>query len=103
MALALLICLTCLAQFTTRTVAGVVTDKRGNALPNSAVELENAITLSVMSAITDKHGHYHFSGLNSDIDYSLRAKYRNYWSKPKTLSKFNTAPHPQVDLVVPID
>jgi uncharacterized protein YfaS (alpha-2-macroglobulin family) len=103
LALALLVCLACLAQFQTRTVAGLVTDKRGNALPNSTVELENTVTLSVMSAITDKHGHYHFSGLNSDIDYLLRAKYRSYWAKPKTLSKFTMAPHPEVDLVVPIE
>jgi len=102
-ALALLFCFAGLAQFATRTVSGVVTDKRGNGLPNTAVELENTVTLSVMSSITDKNGRYHFSGLNDDIDFVLKAKYRSYWSRPKTLSRFNTDKNPEIDLVVPVE
>jgi hypothetical protein len=101
--IALLVPVACHGQFKERDVAGVVTDARGNALPNVAVELENTRTLTVRSYMTGKDGRYYFSGLNDDIDFTLKAKYRNWWSKPKTLSKFNSQAHPEVDLVIAID
>ena len=91
------------AQFKERDVSGVVTDARGNPLPQVAVELENTGNLIVRSYITDKDGHYYFAGLIDDVDFTLKAKYRNFWSKPKTLSKLNASAHPQVNLVIPID
>jgi hypothetical protein len=91
------------AQFKERDVSGVVTDARGNALPRVAVQLENTRDLSVRSYITGKDGRYHFNGLNDDIDFTLRAKYLNYCSKPKTLSRFEASSHPEVNLVIPID
>lgn len=90
-------------QFELRSVTGAVTDKRGNALPGSVVQLENTATLAIASYITDHEGHYHFSRLHDDIDYILKAKYRNYWSKPKTLSKFNSSKQAEVDLVISIE
>jgi hypothetical protein len=90
-------------QFKERDVTGVVTDARGNALPKVAVELENTRTMTVRSYITGTDGRYYFSGLNDDIDFTLKAKYRNWWSKPKTLSKFNSEAHPKVDLLIEID
>ena len=101
--IALSILAPCSAQFKQRDVSGVVTDARGNALPKVAVELENTANLTVRSYITGKDGRYYFSGLNDGIDYTLKARYRNWWSKPKTLSKFNSSIHPEVDLVIPID
>jgi len=91
------------AQYVERAVTGVVTDKRGNTLSNAAVQLENTANLLVRSYITGKDGRYRFTGLNDDIDYTLRAKYRNYWSEQKTLSKFNTSKNPELNLVIPID
>lgn len=91
------------SQFNPRPVTGTVTDKRGNTLPSAIVQLENSVTLSIRSYITGKDGRYHFSGLNDDIDYTLKARYRNYWSEPKTLSKFNSSHHPEVNLVIPIE
>ena len=99
----LLVGFPCLPQFEFRSVTGVVTDKRGNPLPGAAVHLENTDSLSVTSYMTDKDGRYHFTRLNDDIDYTLKAKYRSYRSKPKTLSKFNSSKHPEVDLVIPIE
>jgi hypothetical protein len=90
-------------QFKERDVSGVVTDARGNALPSVAVQLENTRDLSVRSYITGNDGRYHFNGLNDDIDFTLRAKYLNYCSKPKTLSRFEASSHPEVNLVIPID
>jgi hypothetical protein len=57
--------------------------------------------LAVRSYITHEDGRYDFNGLNDDVDYTLRARYRNYRSQPKTLSKLNSSPHPEVDLVIP--
>ncbi|HXE63084.1 MAG TPA: carboxypeptidase-like regulatory domain-containing protein [Bryobacteraceae bacterium] len=102
-AIALLTWLPSESQLQPRSVTGVVTDKRGNALPGAAVQLENTVNLSVRSFITRKDGSYFFTGLNSEIDYTLKAKYRNYWSQPKTLSKFNESRHPVVNLMIPIE
>lgn len=90
-------------QYSVRGVSGVVTDKRGNALPGAAVQLENPVSLSVVSYITGKDGAYHFDGLRDDVDYTLRAKYRKYWSERKTLSKFKSSQHLRIDLVIPIE
>jgi protocatechuate 3,4-dioxygenase beta subunit len=93
----------CADEFQVRNVTGIVTDKAGNALPGAAVQIEDTVTLMVRSYITDKNGNYHFSGLRPEIDYTLKANYHGHWSKRRTLSKFNSSPHPHVDLVIPID
>jgi hypothetical protein len=89
--------------FNLRTLNGVVTDKRGNKLPGAAVQLENANTLTVMSYITGKDGHYQFNLLHDDVDYTVKAKYRNYWSEQKTLSKFDSSKTPEINLVIQIE
>jgi hypothetical protein len=102
-AMILLLGLACQAQTEMRSVTGVVTDKRGNTLPGAAVQLENTVSLSIMSYVTGKDGRDHFNNLNGDIDYTLKAKYRRYTSERKTLSKFNSSKHPEVDLVIPAE
>jgi hypothetical protein len=101
--IALLVLAPSYAQFRERDVSGMVTDARGNALPRVAVQLENTGNLTVRSYITGKDGRYHFAGLNDDVDFTLKAKYRSWWSKPKTLSKLNSEIHPEVNLVIAID
>jgi len=102
-AIALLTWLPGESQLQSRPVTGMVTDLRGNALPGAVVQLDNTVNLSVRSYITQKDGRYFFTGLNTEVDYTLKAKYRNYWSQPKTLSKFNESSHPVVNLMIPID
>jgi hypothetical protein len=91
------------SQFVQRSVEGVVTDNRGNPLSGAAVLLENTMDLQVRSYLTQQDGHYHFQGLSDDIDYTLKAHYFNCWSKPKTLSKFDSSLHAKVNLIVPIE
>ncbi len=91
------------SQYKPRSVGGLVTDKRGNTLPGAAVLVENTRNLAVESYITQKDGRYQFNGLNDDVDYTLKARYRNYWSEPKTLSRLNSSPHAEVNLVIPIE
>jgi hypothetical protein len=86
-----------------RSLTGVVTDQRGNALPGAAVQLENTATFFVTSYITEKDGHYHFNRLNDDVDYTVKAKYRTYWSEQKTLSKFDASKRSEINLVIPIE
>ena len=102
-AIAVLTSLPCEWPLHSRSVAGVVTDKRENPLPDSIVYLENTVDLTIRSYITSKDGSYHFTRLNDDIDYLLIARYRNHWSEPKTLSRFNASTHPKVDLIIPIE
>ncbi len=93
----------CSAQSGIRGVTGVVTDKAGNSLPGAVVQLENTVTLSVISYITGQDGRYHFNGLSDDVNYTLRARYRKYWSAQKRLSKFNSSTYPRIELIIPID
>ena len=86
-----------------RTLTGEVVDKSGNALSGAVVQIENTNTLDVRSWITDKTGRYCFNELSNDIDYTVRAHYRRTWSRPSTLSKFNSKGNPQLKLVVPVD
>jgi Carboxypeptidase regulatory-like domain len=86
-----------------RSVAGMVKDAAGNALPTSVVQLENEADLSVRSYITGVDGRYHFSEVSYDVDYTLKARYRKYWSKAKSLSQFNSAAHPEIDLIIPVE
>ncbi len=86
-----------------RSVAGVVKDVGGNALPASVVQLESEANQSVRSYITGIDGRYHFSEVSHDIDYTLRARHGKYWSKAKSLSQFNSAAHPEIDLVISIE
>jgi len=102
-ALLLLLWLPCVPQSDLRGVSGTVTDKRGNALPGAVVQIENAATMSVRSYITDNDGQYHFAELWADVDYVLKARYGIHWSKPKALSRFSSAQHLTVTLVIPIE
>lgn len=91
------------AQYKTREVTGIVTDMRGNPLPKAAVQLENTRNMSVRSYITGKDGRFNFNDLNDDIDFTLRARYRSWSSKSKTISRFDSSTHPEVTLIIPID
>lgn len=103
LAMLLLAALPCASEIELRSVTGMVTDQRGNALPGAVVQLENTATLLVRSYITGKDGRYRFNHLYGDLDYSLKARYRSVWSKPKTLSKFDASRHREVGLVIPIE
>jgi hypothetical protein len=102
-AIALISFLPCDSQLSTRPVGGAVTDKRGNTLAGASVLLENTADLSVRSYITQQDGRFHFNGLNTDVDFTLKAHYKRWWSPSKTLSKFNESKNPEVTLVIPVE
>ncbi|HXB68777.1 MAG TPA: carboxypeptidase-like regulatory domain-containing protein [Candidatus Acidoferrales bacterium] len=102
-AMLLLVAFPCVSQLELRSVTGIVTDKRGNALTSAVVQLENTGTLFVRSCLTGSDGRYRFTHLYGDMDYTLKAKYGDHWSKPKALNKFDSSRQREVDLVIPIE
>jgi hypothetical protein len=86
-----------------REVTGVVTDSRGNPLPGAAVQIENSRTMEIASYLTKDDGKYYFHQLSRDIDYTLKAKYKRWWSKEKLLNKLNAAKEVTIDLTIPIE
>ncbi len=87
----------------TRSVTGVVMDKRGNPLKGAAVQLENTVSLSIVSYLTRDDGRYYFHQLSKDTDFTLTAKYKRWFSKSRLLNKFDTRPTAEIDLEIPVE
>ncbi|MGH9612609.1 MAG: carboxypeptidase-like regulatory domain-containing protein [Bryobacteraceae bacterium] len=81
-----------------RAVTGTVYYGRSEPANNAAVQLEDQVTLQVISRRTDRDGHYRFTGLNPDRDYEIRAAKRGYWSKPRAVSRFSSRAVEKIDL-----
>jgi Carboxypeptidase regulatory-like domain len=90
-------------QFQMRSVAGVVTDQRGEPLAGAVVLLENTADLTIRSYITQEDGRYFFMHLQDDVDYTLRARYQSFLSKRKRLSKFSSKVSFEVNLLVKVN
>ncbi len=73
-----------------RRVEGIVSYRGGGPDAGAAVQLEDQVTLQVMSSITDRGGRFHFTGLNPDRDYQVRATKKGYWSNAHNISKFSS-------------
>jgi hypothetical protein len=87
----------------TRTIHGSVTDRRGNLLPGSVVQLKNVVTLEIQSYIVQQDGLFHFKDLNPDIDFVIHAEYRARLSKAQFLSRLDSAKKAAITLVIPVD
>ena len=83
-------------------VEGVVTDQHSHPLAHVAVQIENNGTLQIRSYITQADGKYHFTGLNSDIDYAVTAQYDGQRSHVRKLSKFDSHQESKIDLTIPL-
>ncbi len=82
----------------TRSVSGVVRSASGEPVPGAVVQIEDTKTLQVRSFVTQEGGKYHFASLSTNVAYEIRASFRGASSKTKTLSEFNGAKEPVVDL-----
>ena len=82
----------------TREVEGHVTDKTDQPVANAVVQLKNTRTLQIRSFITQPDGAYHFAGLQTDVEYQLKADHDGSSSSWKTLSVFNSKKNPVVNL-----
>ena len=66
------------------------------------MQIENMVTLDVRSYVVKSDGNYHFMQLSPNIEYILRARYRNIWGAKKTLSIFNSRKDAEVTLTVDV-
>lgn len=73
-----------------RKIEGTVCYRGGEPAAQAGVQLEDQVTLQVISSITDRDGRFHFTGLNPDRDYQVRATKKGYWSRPHHISKFSS-------------
>jgi hypothetical protein len=73
----------------TRSVKGIVTDEKENPIEGAVVQLKNTKTLQVKSFITDKDGSYYFHGLDTNVDYQLKARAGDVSSRTRTVSSFD--------------
>jgi hypothetical protein len=56
------------------------------------------ITLNVRSFITGEDGQYRFPRVYSEMDYSIRARFGDQWSKSKTVTRFEMRDSVRVDV-----
>ena len=77
-------------QANTRSLEGVVTSAEEAPLSGAVVQLKNTKTLQIRSFVTQDDGHYYFHGLNTDIDYEVKADYKGQSSATHTLSSFDS-------------
>lgn len=83
---------------TTRTVEGKVTNAANQPEAKAVVQLKNTKTLQIRSFITEEDGSYHFAGLQTDVEYQLKAESNGVATGWKTLSVFNSKKAPVVNL-----
>ena len=73
----------------TRSVEGIVIDAGNKPVSAAVVQLKDSKTLQIRSFYTKEDGGYHFAGLNTNVDYELKADHNGSSSGTKTLSNFD--------------
>jgi hypothetical protein len=73
-----------------RNVQGVVTNPDDSIAAGAVVQLKNMKTLQVRSFITQEDGVFHFFELSPDVDYELKADFKDAISPAKMLSSFDS-------------
>lgn len=97
---ALLLCWPIMADAQRKEVWGVVTNRAGQPVSGAAVKLTNKVTLTIRSFLTQGNGEYRFSGLNPDVEYTVRAQKDGVFTKPQTLSYFKSTESVRVDILL---
>ena len=76
----------------TRTVKGLVTDKRENPIRGAVIQLKNTRTFAVKSFFATPDGSYYFHNLDPNVDYEIQAKHEGSTSRIRTVSTFDDRP-----------
>ncbi len=82
----------------TRTIEGRVLTSTGAGVPGAVVLLKDNKTLQVRSYIAQADGAYHFFGLSTEVNYTLRAENHDLTSKQKQVSVFDSHREVKLDL-----
>lgn len=83
-----------------RAVAGTVRNEADEVLEGAVVQLKDKKSLRVRSYITKEDGVYRFFGLSSNVDYELRAGFKDLASDTRTLSVFDGRKQAVINLKV---
>jgi hypothetical protein len=73
-----------------RSVQGEVEDPPGNPVEGAVVQLKNTKSLQVRSFITQRDGTYYFHGLSPDVEYELKAEFKDMLSSTRRLTVFDS-------------
>lgn len=84
----------------TRSVEGIVTNSGGQPVQGAVVQLKDSKTLQIRSFYTTQDGGYHFAGLNTNVDYELKADHNGASSGTKNLSNFDGRKNATVNLKI---
>lgn len=82
----------------TRAVGGVVRNEADEPVDGAVVQLKDTKTLRVRSYITQADGQYRFYGLSPNVDYEVRADFKDTASDTKTLSLFDSRKQAVINL-----
>jgi len=82
----------------TRAAGGVVRNEADQPVDGAVVQLKDTKTLRIRSYITKADGQYRFYGLSLNVDYELRADFKETSSDTKTLSLFDTRKQAVINL-----
>lgn len=83
---------------THRDVVGLVTLPDDGPAAGAVVKLKNLRSLEVHSFITQADGKYIFQHLSSNIDYEVRADFKDMTSGPRKLLIYDTRLDPVINL-----
>lgn len=83
-----------------RTVAGTVRDSNDQAVEGAVVQIKDTKSLKVRSFITQAGGNYRFNSLSTNVDYEIKARFRESESEVKTLSLYDGRKHAVINLKV---
>lgn len=73
-----------------RSVEGVVWDASEQPVEGAVVHLKNTKTLQIRTFVTLANGNYYFHGLNTNVDYELKAAHKQASSPVRRLSTFDS-------------
>ena len=83
-----------------RTVQGIVVDKDENGIASAIVYLEDLSSKTIKSHITDRDGHFTYSGLDPNVDYELHAEHEDMTSSTHRISSFDTRREVNIELKI---
>ena len=81
-----------------RTVLGTVVSKDDSPVDSAVVYLKNGQTQDVKTYISDKDGHFRFSGLDLNVDYQIHAEQNGLTSQARSISTFDARKEVSVTL-----
>jgi hypothetical protein len=83
-----------------RSLTGMVRDNNDQPVEGAIVQIKDTKSLKVRSFITQADGQYRFNSLSSDVDYEVKARFKDTESELKTLSLYDGRKQAVINLKV---